>query len=555
MTSRAGRDLSARLPDINLDAFHWMAQSEGIVYARYLRPGTEADDGVDREGIVGVHVLGTPVTQDRVLHRTDPSEGEAIPLVELSSDRRFVLFKDYLGFDSRVWILDLQDPERPRFDASPVAWGADREGQTVLIGSVGSTLYLHTNRSASNFQVVAVNGTDPTEWRTVVPETKHLLEHALVVGGHLVTAYRRDAKSALALHTLDGTALRDIGLPATGSAFALSGGADTPALTFGFDSFAHPPAAYQYDISSGRTVRLGLSQGSIDPNDYVTRQVFFASEDGTRVPMFITHRADRPANDATPTLLYGYGSAGRVMEPVFSNEWFSWIEAGGILAVANVRGGGEYGEAWRRAGARANKQNTYDDFIAAAEYLIREGYTTPEHLAINGVSDGGLLVGAVMTQRPDLFAAALPEAGVLDALRFPSFTVGQHWGALYGRSVGPGRVRLALRLVAAARPPRRHLLPRHARHDGGQRRPRPPEPVLQVRGAPASGSRLRPARAPAHLCHRRPCRRRRRERQDSAQCRSPGLCSPPHGPEDAELSERALYRYNAACYHPSTQLG
>ncbi len=426
------RDLNDRIPGINLDAFYWTANSDGIVYARYLKPGSEADDGVDREGIIGLHNLGSPTTLDRVLHHSSSPEGDAIPIVQLSSDRRFVLMRDYLGFDSRVWIQDLRDAQQPRFDTVPLAWGNERIGQTVLIGSVGTTLYLHTNRAAANFQVVAVDGTNPSSWETVVPESSHLLQEAILAEDHIVTHYRRDVKSALILHRLDGTSLRDIDVPAVGSVFGLSGGPDAPVFTFGFDSYTHPAAAFRHDVTKNSTTLLETSDLDIDPSEYVTSQVFFASKDGTQVPMFITHRADRRSSEATPTLLFGYGSAGHVEEPIFNDEWFTWIEAGGILAVANIRGGGEYGETWRTAGTGANKQNSFDDFTAAAEYLISEGYTTSDQLAITGASDGGLLVGAVMTQRPDLFGAAMPVVGVLDLLRTSEFA----YGPLYARWAG-----------------------------------------------------------------------------------------------------------------------
>jgi prolyl oligopeptidase len=334
---------------------------------------------------------------------------------------------DDFGFKQRVSVLDLGNPLAPRFDGAFVALNDARDSNSDFIGNIGSTLYLKTSRGAPNGRIVAVDLDEPMHWRTVLAETEHLLQHARVFGGRLVAAYRQDVKSVLEIYDLNGTRLREIALPSLGSVFWLSGSPDTPTFTFAFDAFAHPPSTYRHDIDSGETTLFAAREIGLGLDDYVTRQMFFASKDGTRVPMFITHRADLTPNGTTPTLLHGYGASGAIMDPIFQDDWFAWIEAGGILAVANVRGGGEYGEMWHEDGMLASKQNTYDDFIAAAETLVREGYTAADHLAISGYSNGGLLMGAVMTQRPDLFAAVLPVVGVLDALRFPSFTAGPRW--------------------------------------------------------------------------------------------------------------------------------
>lgn len=429
------RDLPDRIPGLRSAPPLWTADSRGLVYFRYLQIGDE--DGVDRESTVFYHTLGTPVEDDRVLARSDPDDLGATTWAQVSHDGRFVIVIDDYSLKQRLGILDLGDPQAPRFEG-PLVWlSDDRDGRTRYIGHDSGTIYLHTSRNAPNYQVVAVDLDEPTRWRTVLPETEHLLQHANVRGGQIVAAYRRDVKSVLEVVDLDGTNRREIPLPTMGSAFYFGGDLDDPVFTFAFDSYAHPFTLFRHDLRTGETVRLGARDTGHDPADYVTRQVFFASKDGTRVPMFITHRADLKQDSTTPTLLYGYGAVGGIEEPIFTDHWFAWIEAGGLLAVANIRGGGEYGEAWREAGRLGQKQNTYDDFIAAAETLVREGYTSPPHLAIHGLSNGGLLIGAVMTQRPDLFAAALPAVGVLDALRFPSFTAGPRWAANHGDPSDP----------------------------------------------------------------------------------------------------------------------
>lgn len=427
-------DLPDRIPGLKFNGPYWTADSRGFVYYRYLQIG---EDGVDRESTVFYHELGTTVTEDRVLARSDPADVGATTWSRVSHDGRFVWVYDDFGDRQQVSVLDLGDPLSPRFGGPLVPLNEARDGTTEVIGHVGRTLYLHTSRGAPNYQVVAVDLDAPMRWRTVLPEAEHLLQHARVIGERIVAAYRRDVKSVLEIYDLDGTHQREVKLPTSGSVFYLNGDPDGPMLTFAFDAYAHPYTLFRHDLRTGETVQLGARGTGHDPDDFVTRQVFFDSEDGTRVPMFVVHRTDLSQDGTTPTLLYGYGAGGGVEEPMFRDDWFAWIEAGGILAVANVRGGGEYGMAWRQAGERGQKQNTYDDFIAAAETLIREGYTSPERLAINGASNGGLLVGAVMTQRPDLFAAVLPVVGVLDALRFPSFTAGPRWATSHGDPSDP----------------------------------------------------------------------------------------------------------------------
>lgn len=323
-----GRDLPDSIPGLKFNGPFWSADSRGFVYYRYLQIG---EDGVDRESTVFYHELGTPVTEDRVLARSDPGDVGATTWSQVSHDGRFVFVYDDFGDRRQVSVLDLGDPLAPRFDGPLVPLNEERDGTTQVVGHVGRTLYLHTSRDAPNYQVVAVDLDAPRHWRTVLPEAEHLLQHARVIGGRIVAAYRRDVQSVLEIYDLEGTRQREVELPTSGSVFYLNGDPDGPTLTFAFDAYAHPYTLFRHDLRTGETVRLGSRDTGHAPADYVTRQLFFSSKDGTRVPMFVVHRADQTLEGTTPTLLY-------------------------------------------------------NDFIAAAETLIRERYTSPDHLAI------GLLV-------------------------------------------------------------------------------------------------------------------------------------------------------------------
>ena len=423
------RDLLDRIPGLKFDPPWWTADSRGLVYYRYLTIG---EDGVDRDSVVLHHSLGQPVERDTLLARSDPGEVGATTWVRLSDDARFVVVIDDFAGQQRLSILDLGQARQPNLDGPLVALSESRDGRTEFLGNVGSKLYLKTSRDAPNFRVVAVDLARPMHWQTVIAESQHLLQHARVADRKLVAAYRQDIKSSLEIYDLGGRFLRTVPLPAMGSVYWLSAGTDAPNMTFAFDSFAYPRTLFRYDLRSGTTQRLEARATEHDPEDFVTEQRFFQSKDGTRVPMFVTYRVDRPPSPDTPLLLYGYGASGAIEEPGFYDEWFAWLEAGGTLAVANVRGGGEYGDAWWHDGRLERKQNSFDDFIAAAEALLRDGSTSRHRLAIHGSSNGGLLVAATLTQRPELFAAAVPAVAVLDALRFPSFTAGPRWAAEHG---------------------------------------------------------------------------------------------------------------------------
>jgi len=310
------------------------------------------------------------------------------------------------------------------------------DGDSRVVDNVGAKFLVYTNIGAPNYRVVLIDPADPApaQWKDVIPEKPEVLASAGTAGGQLFCRYLKDANTKLSQHALDGTFVRDIALPELGTAGGFGGRRDDTTVFYSFTSFTYPPAIFKYDIASGVSEVFRRSEVRFRPEDYETKEVFYPSKDGTRVPMFIVHRKGLALDGARPTYLTAYGGFNISMQPSFNPSIVVLLENGGVYAHAALRGGGEYGEAWHRAGMLLDKQNVFDDFIAAAEYLIRERYTSKDRLAIQGGSNGGLLVGAVMTQRPDLFRVAFPAVGVMDMLRFHKFTVGWGWVVEYGSS-------------------------------------------------------------------------------------------------------------------------
>ena len=301
---------------------------------------------------------------------------------------------------------------------------------------MGSKFYFQTDLDAPKKKVVTID-VETGERATVIPETENVLRGVNRVGDFLFAVYLQDAKTAVKIHDLDGRFVRDVRFDGIGTASGFGGDRDSTETFYSFSSFATPPSIYRYDLETGASTLLRRATVDVDPADYEVRQVFYESKDGTKVPMFVCRKQGVELDGSNPTLLYGYGGFDIPLTPGFSVSRLAWMEMGGVFAMANLRGGGEYGEEWHKAGTKLNKQNVFDDFIAAAEYLVREGYTSKEKLAIQGGSNGGLLVGAAITQRPDLFAAALPAVGVMDMLRFHNFTAGRFWTDDYGSSDNP----------------------------------------------------------------------------------------------------------------------
>lgn len=420
-------DLDDVIEDTKWGQPQWTADSRSILYQRLAKPGHTQPDGIDRESAIWRHTIGADPSEDVAIYRVDPADVGAGATVVVPWPGRYALIADYYSSGNSVSVLDLGDPREPNFDGPVVELTDGRAGSNAIIGLVDSTVFLLTTDGAPRGRVVAVDLDNPSVERTIIPESELLIERATIAGNRICVGHFKDVISNLSLYDLEGTHITDVALPTKGSTFWFSGDASSPMLSFAFDSFAYPLASFMLDTRTGQVDAVAESQRAPRRTDIVTEQKFYSSKDGTRVPMFIVYRRDGKKVAPRPTILFGYGAAGAVMGPMFTPEWFSWIEAGGVFALANVRGGGEYGAEWHRAGCLEHKQNSYDDFIAAAEYLIDREYTSSGQLAIHGISNGGMLVGAVMTQRPELFAAAVPVAGVLDALRFPSFTAGPRW--------------------------------------------------------------------------------------------------------------------------------
>jgi prolyl oligopeptidase len=311
---------------------------------------------------------------------------------------------------------------------------AEYDAAYNAIGNAGDTFYVVSDLDAPKRRLIGIDRGHPerSSWRTIVPESKHALDAAALVGGKIVAHYLVDAKSRVALFSRDGRPLGDLPLPGIGTVGGFGGRDDAPDLFYSFTSFLVPESVFRRDLATGSDERVFEPKTAFEGGAYETRQVFYTSKDGTKVPMFVTGKKGLPQKGPSPTILYGYGGVSASDQPYYSPTIAAWLELGGVWAVANLRGGGETGEEWHSAGMLAKKQNVFDDLLWAAEYLIREGYTSPAMLAIEGRSNGGLLVGAAMTQRPDLFAVALPVVRVLDMLRFHKFSTGVSWIPEYG---------------------------------------------------------------------------------------------------------------------------
>jgi prolyl oligopeptidase len=439
-----GEDTSDHIRWIKFAAPAWTHDSKGFFYSRYPAPLTEAGTAKTFSGLehqkMYYHVLGTPQEEDRLILEI-PQEPKWFVRGETSDDGRFLLVSIARGSSSEnlLRFADLGDPKAPRVDAAFVPLVDEWAAKYDFIGSSGDTLFVMTSAEAPRRRIVAIDTRAPgrEHWKTVVPETTDTIETARIIGGRLVVKTMRDATSRLLLFTLDGEAQGEVALPGIGTVASISGRAEEPDLFFNFTSFAYPTTNYHHDLTTAKTTVLHAPKVAFDPAAYETKQIFYTSKDGTRVPMFITHKKGLKPNGNTPTLLYGYGGFDISLTPGFSVSTLVWLEQGGIYAVPNLRGGGEYGKAWHEAGKQERKQNVFDDFIAAVEWLFAHGYTRPEKLVLSGGSNGGLLVGAVINQRPDLCRVALPAVGVMDMLRFHKFTIGWAWVGDYGSSDTP----------------------------------------------------------------------------------------------------------------------
>jgi prolyl oligopeptidase len=426
----AGEPLADEIRWVKFSALSWAKNGVGFFYSRFPEPEEGgAHQSLNLNHAVYFHQLGTPQASDRLVYATR-DRPRLNHVAEVTSDGRWLVVYSSEGTEARVEVtlLDLTSAT-----ARPRTLIRNLEHNWSLAGAHGTNLYFLTNLDAPKQRIVAIDVTSPSRiTREIVAEDAATLESAALVGDRLIASYLVDARSEVRLFTREGVPAGTVPLPGIGSAIGFGGEAGEPETFFAFTSFARPTGIYRFDSATGEVTTFAEPKVAFDPADYVVIEKFFASKDGTRVPMFVVHRRDLDPAVAHPTILYGYGGFNISLTPAFSVANLAWMERGGVYAQASIRGGGEYGKAWHDGGRLAKKQNSFDDFIAAAEHLIAEGITSADRLAIRGGSNGGLLVGAVVNQRPDLFTCALPAVGVMDMLRFNRFTAGRYWVDDYG---------------------------------------------------------------------------------------------------------------------------
>ncbi|MFC3173323.1 prolyl oligopeptidase family protein [Novosphingobium bradum] len=408
--------------------------SEGFLYSRFPEPAPgEAFQQRSYNQTVWFHRLGTDQAADELVHAT-PDHPELGHAAQVTADGRWAVITTSSGTDARhaIHLIDLKARRKGQWLVRELVGGMDHDWQ--LVESLNGTMWFLTNQGAPLYRLVSIDPAAPVpQWHEVVVESADKLEHAAVVGDKLVLNYLRDASSRAVVLDLAGQAASEIALADIGTASGFHGEPGDPETFYAFTSFNRPSSIYRLDLATGKSQVFAQPELGFDPDQFVVEQRFYASKDGTRVPLFLVRgKAAAAAGKPVPTLLYGYGGFDVSLTPAFAASRLAWLEAGGAFALANIRGGGEYGRAWHDGGRLANKQNVFDDFIAAAEYLIADGITTARQLAVQGGSNGGLLVGAVVNQRPDLFAAANPQVGVMDMLRFDRFTAGRYWVDDYG---------------------------------------------------------------------------------------------------------------------------
>lgn len=419
--------LEPEIVDAKFTSISWLG-SKGFYYSSYDKPqGSELSARTEHHKLY-YHELGTPQSEDKVIFGEQEAQIHRYVSGTTTTDDRFLIIS---GAEStsgnRLFYIDLQS------DSQAIVTLRDTtQGDTYLIDSQDETLLLYTNLDAPNGKVVRYN-TQTEQWADVIAEQEQPLEISKG-GGYLFATYMVDVLSKVKQFTYQGEWIRDVELPGEGTAYGLAGKKEETTLYYTFTNYVTPPTIFSFDVESGASTLYQESKAPFDRNEYESKQVFYTSKDGTQVPMIISYKKGISLDGSAPTMLYGYGGFNISLTPMFSGNVANWLELGGIYAVANMRGGGEYGKAWHNAGTQQQKQNVFDDFIAAAEYLIENDYTSSERLAIRGGSNGGLLVGACMTQRPELFKVALPAVGVLDMLRYHTFTSGEGWKYDYGTS-------------------------------------------------------------------------------------------------------------------------
>jgi prolyl oligopeptidase len=431
---RTGQPLPDRIPDTRAASVAWLPDATGFYYTRYPARGSVPEGEEQYHRAVHFHRLGDDPVADRQVFK--PEEKEHWPSVQVSPDGRWLVIGVARTFDETD--LFLQD----RLSDGPLVAVARDLPATFEGHVVGDRLYIRTNDGAPNFRLYLASPGSPERaaWREIIPtRSDAVLDGVLVLGHRLALSYLERAASRLRLADLEGGLLREIELPT--SLFGWGGEWDGEELFYGFSSFTVPPSVYRMDLRTDRGALWRRVEADLDPESYEVQQVTYSSKDGTPVTMFLVHRVGLARNGTHATYLTGYGGFNISMTPAFSRSMLLWLGRGGLVAIPNLRGGGEYGETWHQGGMLGHKQNTFDDFIAAAEWLIREGYTCPARLAVAGGSNGGLLMGAVLTQRPDLFRAVLIQVPLLDMLRYHRFLLARLWIPEYGCADDPGQFR------------------------------------------------------------------------------------------------------------------
>ncbi len=414
--------------DVKFSGISWL-KNEGFYYSSYDKPkGSELSAKTDQHKLY-YHKLGTSQKEDELIFGGTPEQKHRYVGGRTTEDNKYLIVSASVSTSgNKLFIKDLSDPKSPFITVQK-----DTDSDTSVIDNVDSKLYLVTNRNAPNKKVVTVDAASPgpENWKDLIEETQNVLR-ASTGGGYIFANYMEDAVSAIKQYTYDGALVREVVLPGVGSTGGFGAKKQDTSLYYSFTNYLTPGSIYSYEISSGASKLYKKPSIDFNSDEYQSKQIFYTSKDGTKVPMIITHKKGIVLDSTNPTILYGYGGFNISLTPSFSITNAVWMEQGGVYAVANLRGGGEYGKKWHDAGTKLQKQNVFDDFIGAAEYLISEKYTSSDYLAIRGGSNGGLLVGATMTQRPDLIKVALPAVGVLDMLRYHTFTAGAGWAYDYG---------------------------------------------------------------------------------------------------------------------------
>ena len=438
MEAHTRKTLPDKLEWIKFSGAAWF--KNGFFYSRYDAPTGGSKLAAKNEyHKVYYHQLGTPQASDQLVYE-DPTKPLRYFYAQTTDDEKYLFITVSEGATSTNALLvkDLSQADSPFL---PVV--SDFEAEYSVIDNIGDQLLVQTTYQAPRNQIVLIDPSkpEPANWKTIVPQSEEVITTSSLVGNRLIVNYMKNAASQALVFDLKGRRLHEIALPTLGTVSGFAGRKEDPEVFYAFNSFTYPSAIYKYTVATNKSELFRKTELDVNMEEYETRQVFYPSKDGTRIPMFIVHKKGLVLDGSNPTFLYGYGGFNISLTPSFSVSRMLWLENGGIYVLANLRGGGEFGEEWHQAGMTPNKQNVFDDFIGAAEYLIHHKYTSPARLAISGGSNGGLLVGAVANQRPDLFKVALPAVGVMDMLRFHTFTIGWGWVPEYGSSDNPEQFR------------------------------------------------------------------------------------------------------------------